>query len=222
MEMLVTLALFAMIGLISSQLLYQTADLSIKMVGRSDYVSDIHRAMSVIDRDMRQIVNRGIRDELGELMDPLTLDDGRLLQFSRMGWLNPFDESRSAVQRVEYSVDEGTLKRRYWLVLDRSQEAVAVTQTVMQGVEMQFVLVDSNNETLTTYPEYLDVEELVPEIGDPGVAEEEEEARPIAIRLEFSIPNVGSLGRVWLIPNVPTIPEVEDAEGGVALPAPGS
>lgn len=222
MEMLVTLALFAMIGLISSQLLYQTADLSLTMVGRSDYITDIHRAMSVIDRDMRQIVNRGIRDELGELMDPLTLDDGRLLQFSRMGWLNPFEESRASVQRVEYSFDQDTLKRRYWHVLDRGQAAVAVTQTVLRGANVQFELIDSQNETLTTYPEYLDVEELVPEIGDPGLGEEDEETRPIAIKLTFSLPDIGSMERVWLIPNVPTIPEVETEtpeEGGVP-PAP--
>ena len=90
---------------------------------------------------------------------------------------------------------------------------------------MKFELIDSQNETLTTYPEYLDVEELVPEIGDPGgLAEEEEETRPIAIKLTFSLPDVGSMERVWLIPNVPTIPEVETetpAEG-VVPPAPHS
>ena len=217
-EMLVTLAMFAVIGLISSQLLYQTANLSLTMVGRSDYITDIHRAMSVVDRDMRQIVNRGIRDELGELVDPLTLDDGRLLQFSRMGWLNPFDESRGAVQRVEYSVDEGALKRRYWQVLDRDQEATPVTQTVIQGVGMQFSLIDSSGESITTYPEHLDVEELVPEFGDPAAGEEEEEVRPIAIQLSLSLPNIGSINRVWMIPNVPTLPEVELEEGT----APGS
>ena len=213
MEMLVALALFAMIGLISSQMLYQTANLSLTMVGRSEYITDIHRAMSVIDRDMRQLVNRGIRDELGEFFDPLTLDDGRLLQFSRMGWLNPFDESRGSVQRIEYSIEEGTLSRRYWHVMDRDQESVPVTQTVMQGSEMQFVLEDSDGEQLTTYPEHLDVEELIPEIGDPTAGEEEEEPRPVAIRFTFTLPDVGSFERVWVIPNVPTIPEVELGEG---------
>lgn len=215
MEMLVVLALFAMIGLISSQLLYQTAELSMKMVGRSDYITDMHRAMSVLDRDIRQIVNRGIRDEIGELMDPLTLDDSRLLQFSRMGWLNPMNESRGTVQRVEYSIDEGILQRRYWHVLDRDQESTPVIQTVMQGVEMQFVLIDSNGETLTTYPELLDVEELVPELGDPSSELDEEEARPVALQLQFSLPDIGSVERIWMIPNVPTIPEPvsEELEG---------
>ena len=213
MEMLVALALFAMIGLISSQMLYHTADLSLTMVSRSDYLTDIHRAMSIVDRDIRQLANRGIRDELGEFFDPLTLDDGRLLQFSRMGWLNPFDEARGGVQRVEYSIDieEGTLTRRYWHVMDRDQDSSPVTQTVMQGVGMEFVLLDSAGEELKTYPEYLEVEELVPEIGDP--TEEEEEVRPVAIRFKFTIPNVGTFDRVWVIPNVPEMPEAEVVEG---------
>ena len=215
LEMLVALALFAMIGLISSQMLYQTANLSLTMVGRSDFITDVHRAMSVIDRDMRQIVNRGIRDEFGELFDPLTLDDGRLLQFSRMGWLNPFAESRGAVQRVEYSVEDGTLTRRYWQVLDRDPEALPVTQTVMQGAgEVRFALVGSDGNPIATYPELLDVEELVPELGDPTLDPEDEEVRPIAIELQFSLPEVGSFKRVWLIPNVPTFPEPETEENG--------
>lgn len=214
MEMLVALALFAMIGLISSQMLYQTADLSMTMVGRSEYITDIHRAMSVVDRDMRQIVNRGIRDELGEFFDPLTLDDGRLLQFSRMGWLNPLDEARGAVQRVEYSIEDGTLTRRYWQVMDRDQESTPVTQTVMEGVDMEFVLEDSGGEQLSTYPDHQDVEELIPELGDPTA--EEEETRPVAIRFTFTLPDVGSFDRIWVIPNVPAMPEVdaEDGEGG--------
>lgn len=216
MEMLVALALFAMIGLISSQMLYQTADLSLTMVGRSEYITDIHRAMSVVDRDMRQIVNRGIRDELGEFFDPLTLDDGRLLQFSRMGWLNPFDEPRGAVQRVEYSIEDETLTRRYWQVMDRDQASTPVTQTVMEGVDMKFVLEDSEGEQLTTYPEHQDVEELIPELGDP-TAEEAEEPRPVAIRFTFTLPDVGSFDRVWVIPNVPAMPEA-DVEGAELPP----
>ena len=209
MEMLVALALFAMIGLISSQMLYQTADLSLTMVGRSEYITDIHRAMSVLDRDIRQIVNRGIRDELGEFYDALTIDDERLLQFSRMGWLNPLDEERGTVQRVEYSIEDNTLTRRYWHVMDRNQENVAVKQIIMQGQELSFELLDSQGEVLSTYPEPLDVEELIPEIGDPLAGEDEEEPRPIAIRFNFVLPNVGEFKRVWMIPNVPTIPEVE-------------
>ncbi|MYD44950.1 MAG: type II secretion system protein GspJ [Gammaproteobacteria bacterium] len=225
MEMLVALALFAMIGLISSQMLYQTANLSLSMVGRSEYITDIHRAMSVLDRDMRQIVNRGIRDDLGEFFDPLTIDDGRLLQFSRMGWLNPLDEDRGTVQRVEYSIeDDGqvlTLTRRYWHILDRIQESVPVKQTVMQGVDLEFELEDSAGGILTTYPDPLDdVEELVPEIADPiAVAGEEEvDTRPIAIRFKFTLPDYGTFSKVWVIPNVPPIPEVEigDPQAGDA------
>ena len=220
MEMLVALALFAMIGLISSQMLYQTADLSLTMVGRSEYMTDIHRAMSVLDRDMRQVVNRGVRDELGEFYDALTIDDGRLLQFSRMGWLNPLDEDRGTVQRVEYSIEDGKLTRRYWHVMDRNQESVAVTQTVMQGQGLQFALIDSKGEELTTYPDPLDVEGLIPEIGDPEAiaGEDEEEARPIAVQLEFTLPEFGNFKKIWLIPNVPTIPEVEigDPQDGTA------
>ncbi|MCY3541787.1 MAG: type II secretion system minor pseudopilin GspJ [Gammaproteobacteria bacterium] len=209
MEMLVALALFAMIGLISSQMLYQTADLSLTMVGRSEYITDVHRAMSVLDRDIRQIVNRGIRDELGEFYDALTIDDARLLQFSRMGWLNPLDEERGTVQRVEYSIEDNTLTRRYWHVMDRNQESVAVKQIIMRGQELSFELLDSQGEVLSTYPEPLDVEELIPEIGDPLAGEDEEEPRPIAIRLNFVLPNVGEFNRMWMIPNMPTIPEVE-------------
>ena len=211
MEMLVALALFAMIGLISSQMLYQTADLTLKMVGRSEYMTDIHRAMSVLDRDMRQVVNRGIRDELGEFFDPLTIDDGRLLQFSRMGWRNPLDEDRGTVQRVEYSIEDGVLTRRYWRVMDRIQESVAVTQTVMQGQDLQFALIDSDGEAHTTYPDPLDVEELIPEIGDPEdiAGEEEEEPRPVAIQLSITLPELGQFEKIWMIPNIPALPEVE-------------
>jgi len=64
-EVLIAFFVFGIIGLISSQLLTQTLKSNENLTQHGTRLTNIHRAMQLIQRDILQYTPRGIRDGLG-------------------------------------------------------------------------------------------------------------------------------------------------------------
>ncbi len=97
----------------------------------------LDRAMTLIARDVRQFVERPIRDEFG-LWEPAIMGGQAAeypLSLTRTGWANTNGMARSQLQRVRYLVEEGTLWRENWLVLDRSVDSEPQRQKLVAGVD---------------------------------------------------------------------------------------
>ncbi len=213
MEMLVALALFGIIALISSQLLYQTVETTATMYERGDRLAEFHRAMSIMNRDFHQIASRKVRDDFGLELAPLTLNDGRLLQFSRLGWSNPLQLQRSNIQRVEYAVTEDNiLIRRYWNVLDRTTDSIPIDQELLFDVgEIEFVVLTSEGEAVANYPEQM----IVPDDQEG----EDEPIRALAIQMQMYFEPLGPIYRLWTIPALPEIQGEQNTDEDTELQA---
>ena len=118
-EILVALFIFAVVGLISAQLLGRTVNAYEVLDDRGQRLSQIHRAMLVVERDMLQFRNRPIRMAQGEPLPALMIGDEGALSMTRGGWRNPLQRPRSELQRVGYRIQDEKLVRAYWPVLDR-------------------------------------------------------------------------------------------------------
>ena len=75
MEILVALFIFAIVGMISAQLLSRTLDAYEVLEDRGDRLAQIHRAMFVVQRDMLQYQDRGVRTASGDAFPALMLGD---------------------------------------------------------------------------------------------------------------------------------------------------
>ena len=76
------------------------------------------RAVTFLTLDFEQLINRPVRDPYGD-PQPAILGRDNYVEFTRLGWSNPFGlRKRSEMQRVVYTLEDGTLFRRYWPVLD--------------------------------------------------------------------------------------------------------
>ena len=94
--------------------------------------------MTILSRDLRQLTNRPVLDEFGQLASALT--GGPLardtLRFTRAGWHNTTGAPRSTLQRVAYRLEDERLIRLTYPVLDRTT-AIEPTETVLlDGVEV--------------------------------------------------------------------------------------
>ena len=133
-EMLVALAVFAVIGIISAQLLSQMNSLTDTAQSRGERLVNFHRVVEIMRRDFQQLTYRSVRDELGEPTYEVSIGVGSLIEFSRKGWMNPNLRHRSEIQRVAYDLRGDRVFRQYWLVLDRSPDTLPVEQVLMRGV----------------------------------------------------------------------------------------
>ena len=152
-EMLVALAIFAVLGVISATLMERTIANEEILGVRSERLAEVQRAMRFLKRDLMQITNRPIRDLLGDPLQPVLIGDDGLIEFTRLGWRNPVQARRSELQRVAYRMHEGTLHRAYWNVLDRAQGSEPVVQPLLAEVQqIEFFALDANGYEHSFWP----------------------------------------------------------------------
>jgi general secretion pathway protein J len=187
-EILVALFIFAVVGLISAQLLGRTVNAYEVLDDRGQRLSQIHRAMLVVERDMLQFRNRPIRMAQGEPLPALMIGDEGALSMTRGGWRNPLQRPRSELQRVGYRIQDEKLVRAYWPVLDRRGDEEPISQTLLEGVEdLEFFAIDQNGQEHKFWP--------------PRSGQGEGQLQIAGLVLRVSMVPVGIVERVWEVPN---------------------
>ncbi len=183
-EILVALLIFSIIGVISSQLMSQTIRANETLRERGTRLADIHRVFQTLQRDVMQLTTRGIRDEYGDTQPNLIITTGGAIEFTRNGWRNPLQLPRAETQRVAYLVQDNTLLRAYWPVLDRAQDSEATYQSMLENIEaIEFVAVDNFGNEHAYWPQ----PSLPPEIKIVGLI------------ARVDLPSLGVVERIWEI-----------------------
>jgi general secretion pathway protein J len=130
-ELLVALAIFALISVAGVMLLRSGSDTQIAVKERLERLSRNNRLYNAIEGDLAQAIARPVRDLAGQPVPTFTENDAgtpsALFGLVRTGWSN-FDEApRAGLQRVAYVLAEGDLKRMTWPMLDGAVPTEAAT-----------------------------------------------------------------------------------------------
>ncbi len=184
LEMLIALAIFSLVSITAGTLLYQAVDAQNVSTRLGDRLVDIERGLGRISRDVSQYIPRQVRDEFGDV-NPALLVNEDSLEFTRRGWANPAEHSRSELQRVRFWVEEDALLRAYWDVLDRAPESVPRIQTIIDSVAWIAFEPITASEILT---------------GEPPILADEEEEPPEGLRILLHVNGYGELIRVIDLP----------------------
>ena len=188
-EVLIVLAIFSIIGLIGAQLVTRVLDNNRVLSERGARLSEVQRSMQILQRDLLQISARGIRDQLGDPLEPLLIGADGMIEFTRFGWRNPLGRPRSEMQRVGYIVQDETLFRAYWMVLDRAPDSEPQLQELLQGVEQaEFFALDVSGNEHSFWPPAGDFR------NDPNL-------QLAAVVLRIDAAPFGVVERVWPVPN---------------------
>ncbi|MFN4135838.1 MAG: type II secretion system minor pseudopilin GspJ [Novosphingobium sp.] len=111
-EMLVALALFAVIAVGALGLLRFSVDAELASRARTDSIAAQRRFLSVWTADLAQAVPRPSRDRGGTPRLAFEANaDGVLIRFTRSGWDNFDGAARPSLQKVEYRVTPTALVR---------------------------------------------------------------------------------------------------------------
>ena len=130
-ELMVALAIFALISVAGVTLLRSGSDTQIAVKNRLEDMSRTNRLSNALESDLAQAVARPVRDTAGQPVPAFIQSDanvlGVLFGFVRGGWSN-FDEApRPGLQRVAYALDGQALKRVSWPMLDGAVAGDAAT-----------------------------------------------------------------------------------------------
>ena len=185
LELLVSMSIFATLGLGAYQMLQTVADSHQRVRSSAEAFTGLNLAYSIIQRDFNQFAPRAVRDEYGEVLPIIDFEnEDYIIEFTRRGWRNPAGRQRSRLQRVAYSLDfeEETLTRHFWKVLDRAEDSEPVSQILLEGVTDFRVTGFSGDE---------------PAIDRDFVLEEEQVAAPLAMEVVISTNALGESYRLF-------------------------
>ena len=200
-EMMTSLAIFGVIGLMATQILTGTIRVGETTRERGAALSDVQRAMDIIGRDIMQLTRRGVQDELGESTAPVVVSGTSLLELTRVGWQNPLGKRRSEVQRVAYVHRDDALIRLFWPVLDRAPGSEPIAQILLKGVnEASFGVHDDLGERHGFWPLVAAEDETAPELA--------------AVAMMLRLERYGHIERLWLV--VPGASYIGDDEASDA------
>jgi len=195
-EMLVALFIFAVLSATSYRIVSDVLTNQVYLNERGDRFSEINRAVDFIRRDIMQLTARTIRDEYGDPQPPLKIEDNfgskddPLLELTHGGYRNPLGLPRSNLRRVGYFVEDESLKRNVWFVLDRAQDSEPVVQTLLTDVEeVEFIAIDASGNEYTVWPNSSN------SAASPAT-------QLAGIRLRIEAPPFGEIERVWEVPGI--------------------
>ena len=137
LEVLIAMAITAIIAALSFASIDQAMNSVEGLRRQGERVSELNRAWGLLTRDLHHFVSREVRNEFGGVDAPLMGGEiaNSSLMFTRTGWHNTIGRVRSNMQRVRYILEDTTLYREYWLVLDRTSESEPLRVAVLEDVE---------------------------------------------------------------------------------------
>jgi len=190
LEVLVAMSIFAFIGLGANQMLRTIIDTREITTASNKTLNSMVRAFTTMERDFSQIVPRAVRDEYGEPLESMLVGNGDyLVEMTRTGWNNPAKRTRSNLQRVAYEVEDETLLRHFWLVLDRAEDSEPITQELLEGVEdFRVKLLDEEGEGTDSWPE-----------NQGQNQNQNQEALPLAVEVIIQSKSLGEVRRVFIL-----------------------
>lgn len=117
-EILIALAVFAILSTITTSVLYNAFTTRTRVNEQSLYLNKLELAISLIQQDTLQILERAIRGNEMRLFPPF-IGQADYFEFTRDGDVNPnSSEKRSTLKRIAYTCKNGSLIRRTWNSLD--------------------------------------------------------------------------------------------------------
>jgi general secretion pathway protein J len=104
------------------------------------HLLELQTAVRVLEQDFMQLAPRPVRQAIGdEPAQPALLGavpgTQPIVALTRGGWANPAGLQRPGLQRVAYFLENGTLRREYWNVLDPTLASTTTKRDLMAHVK---------------------------------------------------------------------------------------
>tara|TARA_R110002126_G_scaffold273866_1_gene418750 strand:+ start:295501 stop:296106 length:606 start_codon:yes stop_codon:yes gene_type:complete len=182
-EVIIALAIFAILGTISVGLLGRSFDTSARLKAKIDPLAELQLAVARMDRDIAQIVERGSSSFVGQT---------NYAEFVRGGLVIP-DESevKSTLKRVALLCGgDAELIRKTWTRVDPLNPDDFQEQALMHHIEScEFSYLDKDSTWVSEWP-----------MAPTEESTDKPPPFPRAIKLNLTLKNFGSIPLLFVIP----------------------
>ncbi|MGC1181399.1 GspJ family T2SS minor pseudopilin variant LspJ [Legionella sp.] len=187
-EILIALTVFALLASITSSTLYYAFNTRTRVNERSEHLSSLQLAISLIQQDIPQIVERGIRGNDMRLF-PIFIGSSDYMEFTRDGDVNPGGiEKRSTLKRIGFLCQGDALVRRTWDILDPTDRNKYADKLLIDNLDdCHFGYL---NQSLELFSEWR---------ADAVNQEQKKESLPKAVQVNFTLHNQGEINLLFPI-----------------------
>jgi general secretion pathway protein J len=203
LELLIAITVFAIMATFAYSGLKVVLDSENQTSQFSKRMSKLQLTMNLMKRDIGQAIERPVRDQQGDELLAFRSGGlaGTLLELTRDGHANPMKLPRSDLQRVAYQLEEETLYRLTWRVLDRAQDSEPHRYKLIDNIEsMELIYYDKALEKQSQWPpEKFDL--------DSG----EKPGLPLAVEVKMELNDWGDIRRIFALTK--PIPEEKQKQG---------
>lgn len=189
LELLIAMMIFAILATFVYAGLKVILDTEHQTSLYSQRISKLQLGLNIMQRDIKQLVARPVRDEYGDQQPALKSGgiSGILLELTRDGFSNPMQLPRSNLQRVGYTFEENTLYRLTWPTLDRSQESEPYRQKLIGDIaSLELVFYDNTLQEKREWPP-----------RTSGGQDEDPNTLPVSIELKLELKDWGTIRRLF-------------------------
>lgn len=194
LEMLIAMAVFAVMSLVAYQGLRAVLNADHVTREQAQRLADLQVTLSVLERDLAQVVDVTVRDEFGDPLPPVRLRAGgehQLLELVRAG-----AGGEQRLRRTAWQITERGLERRLWPGVDVvDAQSMRVRHFADLVDEQQQLGMESRFQFIVRTPSGLDRMDAWP-LAD---ADAEGSGLPVAIELVLDIPGLGEIRRLLAV-----------------------
>jgi len=196
-ELLVAMAVFGVVSYMAYTGLAQILQAREQITITQDRLANIQLAFLNLERDLQHVVKRPIRNSFGDYVGEVVGDElaDYRLAITRGGRHVPNDFPMSNLMRVGYVLEDETLYRISWPVLDQAQDTQPRKKRILmnvENVEVRFLSAKGEWETSWDSAETpIDQEQNSQAMGIPR-----------AVAVKITIKDYGAINRMFLMPEV--------------------
>lgn len=187
-EVLVACVILAVMGVMAYRGVAEARVAVVNAESHLDRLREVQRAMQVVATDFRTLTRRPIREPIGDGLRASLLRDPNgiaLVELSRGGWPNGAGTPRGTDQRVLYRLDQGTLIREHWTVMDPTLAAPPVKRELLKDVErVEIRYLTSGREWISEWPQFNNTRDFAIY------------ARPLAVEIIVVLSDWGEIRRI--------------------------
>jgi general secretion pathway protein J len=117
-EVMIALMIFGMLAAAGVAILTFSVRAQTATGKRFDDIAALNRTASLLAGDLGQAIDRPARDEGGTVLPAFTGEADGQMRFVRTGWANVDAAPRASAQKVAFRIDDGTLQRIAYPMID--------------------------------------------------------------------------------------------------------